>query len=265
MTATAPGTPPVPDAATARRSTGRRCRHPRRPPRLRHQPRPARRRPRRRRRARRPASSGRPARASPPCCAASTGCWSRTGATCCSTAAACMARRPGRPAPAGRHGVPALQPLPAQERARQRHARRCAGCAACPADEADASARWPSSSGSACGTRPTSRPGTLSGGQQQRVAIARALAMEPEVMLFDEATSALDPELVKGVLAHDGRPGARGHDHARRHPRDGLRPRGRRQRALHGRRPGRRVRRPRRRSSSRPGSPRLQRFLSQVL
>jgi len=47
----------------------------------------------------------------------------------------------------------------------------------------------------------SARPGNLSGGQQQRVALARALAMKPQVMLFDEVTSALDPELVKGILS----------------------------------------------------------------
>ena len=71
--------------------------------------------------------------------------------------------------------------------------------------------------------------------QQQRVAIARALAMEPKVMLFDEPTSALDPELVGEVLAVMKRPRRRGHDHGRGDARDGLRPRGRRPRRVHGR------------------------------
>ena len=77
---------------------------------------------------------------------------------------------------------------------------------------------------------PTERsayPAQLSGGQQQRVAIARALSMDPDMMLFDEPTSALDPELVGDVLEVMRRPRSRGHDHDGRHPRDGLRPRGR--------------------------------------
>ena len=60
-------------------------------------------------------------------------------------------------------------------------------------------------------------PSQLSGGQKQRVAIVRALAMDPDMMLFDEPTSALDPEMVGEVL-------------------DVMKNRGRRPRAVHGRR-----------------------------
>ncbi len=85
-------------------------------------------------------------------------------------------------------------------------------------------------------------PGQLSGGQQQRVAIARALAMKPKVMLFDEPTSALDPEMIGEVLDTMKDLARGGHDDDRRHPRDGLRPRGRRPGGVHGRRPDRRGR-----------------------
>ena len=90
------------------------------------------------------------------------------------------------------------------------------------------------------------RPAQLSGGQQQRVAIARALAMKPKLMLFDEPTSALDPELVGEVLEVIRGLAQGRHDHARRHPRNAVRPRSRQPRDLHGwRPPGRRL--PRRR------------------
>ena len=103
-------------------------------------------------------------------------------------------------------------------------------------------------------------PAQLSGGQQQRVAIARALAMDPELMLFDEPTSALDPELVGEVLGVMQDLAADGHDDDGRHPRDRLRPRGRRPGRLHGRRrrgragpPRRRARQPGR--AAHPGVP----------
>ena len=141
-----------------------------------------------------------------------------------------------------RHGVPELQPLPPHDGAGERH--RGAGQGE---EEAGRRRRRSGpgrcSTGSGWATRRTPIPGQLSGGQQQRVAIARALAMQPKLMLFDEPTSALDPELVGDVLNVMRELAEDGDDHDRGHPRDGLRPGGRRLARLHGRRRHRRGRR----------------------
>ena len=108
----------------------------------------------------------------------------------------------------GRDGVPALQPVPAQDGARERDrgARKVLGV---PKSQAVDDAHELLRRVGLLGKRDT-YPGKLSGGQQQRVAIARALAMKPALMLFDEPTSALDPEVIGEVLevmeelAHDG-------------------------------------------------------------
>ena len=98
-----------------------------------------------------------------------------------------------------RHGLPALQPLPAHDRARERRSRRRSGSrVAQAARRATQGRELLERVGLA--DKVDDYPAQLSGGQQQRVAIARALAMEPKLMLFDEPTSALDPELVGEVL-----------------------------------------------------------------
>ena len=112
------------------------------------------------------------------------------------------ARRGRRPRPAARrrrHGLPVVQPVRAQDSARERDARTDQGAQ----EDARPSAEKRGMElleRVGVGDQASKLPAQLSGGQQQRVAIARALAMDPKLILFDEPTSALDPEMINEVL-----------------------------------------------------------------
>jgi polar amino acid transport system ATP-binding protein len=117
----------------------------------------------------------------------------------CAGALRLRARRRGAPHwRQDRHGVPALQPVPAPHGAGKPH-RGTHGGAGPGARRGHRPRRGAAGQGGP-GPKRDNYPARLSGGQKQRVAIARALCMQPDIMLFDEPTSALDPELTGEVL-----------------------------------------------------------------
>ena len=94
--------------------------------------------------------------------------------------------------------LPGLQPVPAPERARQRHPGAPQGARGRPAGGHDRARELLRRFG--LGDKADAHPDQLSGGQQQRAALVRALAPAPSLLLLDEITAALDPELVGDVL-----------------------------------------------------------------
>ena len=134
------------------------------------------------------------------------------------------------PAPRHRHGLPALQPLPAHDRAGERHGGAGPGQAARARPSGPGARAAAAGPGRASATRPTATPRSSPAASSSGSPSPGRWRWSPKLMLFDEPTSALDPELVGDVLDVMRGPRRGRHDDDRRHPRDGLRPRGRRQR-----------------------------------
>ena len=104
-----------------------------------------------------------------------------------------------------------------------------------PKAEAEAT-RWSCSSASRSPNRPTSTPASCRVGSSSVWRSPAPWRCGRRSMLFDEPTSALDPEMIKEVLDTMKDLADEGMTMIVRHPRDGLCPRGRRPRGVHGRR-----------------------------
>ncbi|CAA9570227.1 MAG: ABC transporter, ATP-binding protein (cluster 3, basic aa/glutamine/opines), partial [uncultured Thermomicrobiales bacterium] len=140
-----------------------------------------------------------------------------------------------------RHGVPELQPLRPQDRARERRARAGQGAQEVQGRRGEAGPRAP-------GARGRDEPGRqVPGAALRRSAAARGHRPRPGHGAQGDALRrahlrAGPRDDQRGPRRHGG-PREGRHDHGRRHPRDGLRPPGGQPRRLHGRRPRRRGRR----------------------
>ena len=195
--------------------------------------------------------------------ARSTANWSAT-ATPAPSSTRCSPRDRRQAAPRDRHGVPALQPLPAHDGAGERHR------GADPGQGRQARPRrWRGREDLLDQVGLADKARRLPGAAVRRPAAARrdrpGAGHEPEAHAVRRAHLGAGPRAGRRGPRRDERARRGGHDDGGRHPRDGLRPRGRRPAGVHGRRRRRRERATHAKCSTNPQHERTKAFLSKVL